>query len=143
MEKTQHQEKLDFLSTYRWRMREVQSLKDRISNLEDQLTAIRVQQITDMPRGGKALGMDDLIARKLDLIAQLNYDLRMAEEAKAEIYECIRSADNIRDRTILAMHYVDGMSYTQIGEALCFSDRHVKRFCREAVKKLQIPAQCP
>jgi len=139
----QYENKLEFLSAYRWRMREVNSLRSRISDLEDQLTAIRGQQITDMPRGGKALGMDDLIARKLDLIAQLHEDLKQAEEAKAEIYACIRSADNIRDRTILAMHYVDGMSYTQIADVFCLSDRQIKRYCRAAIKKLQIPARCP
>ena len=119
MDETLYEDKLEFLNTYRWRMREVNSLRNRISDLEDQLTAIRGQQITDMPRGGTAQGIDDLIAKKLDLIDQLHEDLKLAEEAKAEIYTCIRSADCIRDRTILAMHYVDGMSYTQIGEALC------------------------
>lgn len=143
MDKTLHQSKLEFFNAYRWRMNEVNSLRSRISDLEDQLTGIRAQQITDMPRGGKALGMDDLIARKLDLINQLREDLKLAEEAKAEIYTCIRSADNVRDRTILAMHYVDGMSYTQIGDVLSCSDRQIKRYCREAIKKIQIPARCP
>lgn len=143
MDKTQYKYMLDFLNTYRWRMREVNSLRDRISNLEDQLTGIRAQRITDMPRGGKAMGMDDLIAKKLDLIKMLKEDLDAAEVAKTNIYQCIRSAPNIRDRTILAMHYVDCMSYTQIGEALCYSDRQIKRFCRSAIKNLQIPAGCP
>lgn len=143
MDNTLHQSKLEFFNAFRWRMNEIHSLQSRIGDLEDQLTGIRAQQITDMPRGGKAQGMDDLIARKVDLLNQLREDLKLAEEARQEIYTCIRSADNIRDRTILAMHYVDLMSYVQIGEKLCYSDRQIKRFCHEAVKKIQIPTRCP
>lgn len=143
MDQTLYKRKLDFLNTYCWRMREVESLRARISDIEDQLTAIRAQQITDMPRGGKAPGMDDLIAKKVDMLQELREDLRAAEDAKSQIYSCIRSADSIRDRTILAMHYVDCMSYTQIADKLCFSDRQIKRFCRSAIKKIEIPARCP
>lgn len=143
MDNTLHQSKLEFFNAFRWRMNEIHSLQSRIGDLEDQLTGIRAQQITDMPRGGKAQGMDDLIARKVDLLNQLREDLKLAEEAKAQIYTCIRSADNVRDRTILAMHYVDLMSYTRIAELMSCSDRQVKRWCREAIKKIQIPARCP
>ena len=143
MEKTQYQAKLDFLNTYRWRMREAQILRERIDDLEDQLTGIRAQRITDMPRGGKAMGTDDLVAKKVDLLNMYKLDLVRAEEAKAAIYECIRSVDNIRDRTILGMNYVDGMSYARIGEVLGYSGRQIKRFNKKAVENMQIPQSCP
>lgn len=143
VEKTQYQAKLDFLNSYRWRMREVQSLRERINELEDQLTGIRAQQITDMPRGGKAMGIDDLVVKKVDLIHLYKHDLAQAEEALKAIYECIRSVDNIRDRTILCMHYVDGLSYAQIADMLSYSDRQIKRFNRYAVENMQIPQSCP
>ena len=143
MEKTQYQAKLDFLNSYRWRMEEVQILRHRIDDLEDQLTGIRAQRITDMPRGGKSMGTDDLVAKKVDLLEMYKRDLALAEEAKAAIYDCIRSVDNIRDRTILSMHYVDSMSYTRIAEVLSYSVRQIKRFNRDAVKNMQIPQSCP
>lgn len=143
MEKTQYQAKLDFLNSYRWRMREAQILRERIDKLEDQLTGIRAQIITDMPRGGAAMDTGDLIARKVDLLAMYKRDLELAEEAKAEIYQCIRSVDNIRDRTILSMNYVDGMSYARIAEVMSYSSRQIKRFNRNAVENMQIPQSCP
>ena len=143
MEKTQYQEKLDFLNTYRWRMREAQILRERIDDLEDQLTGIRAQRITDMPRGGKAMGTDDLVAKKVDLLNMYKRDLALAEEAKKAIYECIRSVDCIRDRTILSMNYVDGMSYSRIAEMLSYSPRQIKRFNKNAVENMQIPQSCP
>lgn len=139
MEKTQYQAKLDFLNTYRWRMREAQILRERIDDLEDQLTGIRAQRITDMPRGGKAMGTDDLVAKKVDLLNMYKQDLEKAEEALKQIYECIRSVDNIRDRTILGMNYVDGMSYARIGEVLGYSSRQIKRINKCAVENVQIP----
>lgn len=142
MEKTPYQAKLDFLNTYRWRMREVQILRERIDDLEDQLTGIRAQRITDMPRGGKPMGTDDLVAKKVDLLHVYQRDLVLAEEAKKAIYECIRSVDNILDRTILGMNYVDGMSYARIGEVLGLSSRHVKRLNKKAVENMQIPQIC-
>ena len=142
VEKTQDQEKLDFLNSYRWWMEEVQILRDRISDLDDQLTGIRAQTISDMPRGGKAMGIDDLVAKKVDLLTVYKQDLARAEAAKVAIYECIRSVDNIRDRTILRLHYVDGMSYSRIADMLSYSTRQIKRFNRAAVANIQIPQSC-
>lgn len=143
VEKTQYQAKLDFLNTYRWRMREAQILRERIDDLEDQLTGIRAQQITDMPRGGKAMDTGDLVAKKVDLLNLYKQDLELAEEAKVAICECIRSVDNIRDRTILSMHYVDCMSYSRIAEVLSYSSRQIKRFNKDAVENMQITQSCP
>ena len=143
MEKTQYQAKLDFLNSYRWRMREAQILRERIDDLEDQLTGIRAQQITDMPRGGTALDTGDLVARKVDLLAMYKHDLAQAEEALKAIYECIRSVESIRDRTILSMHYVDGTSIGRIAEMLSYSPRQIKRFNKNAVENMQIPQSCP
>ena len=143
MEKTQYQAKLDFLNTYRWRMREAQILRERIDDLEDQLTGIRAQQITDMPRGGKAMDTGDLVAKKLDLLNMYTQDLDKAKKALLTIYECIRSVDNIRDRTILGMIYVDGMSYARIGDVLGYSKKQIQRFNRNAVENMQIPQSCP
>ena len=70
-------------------------------------------------------------------------DLAEAERLKAAVYQYIRSADNIRDRTILAMHYVDGMSYAHIAGVMSYSDRQIKRICKNAVKNLQNPPECP
>lgn len=142
VEKTQYQEKHEFLSSYRWRMEEVRVLRERIDDLEDQLTGIRAQVLTDMPRGGKAMGIDDLIAKKVDLIRLCEQDLALAEEAQKAIYQSIRSVDNIRDRTILSMFYVDGMSIGRIADALSFSDRQIKRFKKNAVKNMQIDQCC-
>ena len=143
MEKTQYQAKLDFLNSYRWRMREVQILRERIADLEDQITSIRAQRISDMPRGGKAVDTSDLIAKKVDLLTLYKQDLAQAEETKAVINECIRSVDNIRDRTILSMHYVDCMSYSRIAEALSYSSRQIKRFNKKAVENMKIKQSCP
>lgn len=143
MDHAHYKQKLEYLNTYRWRMREVESLRARIRRIEDQITAIRSPQITDMPRGGLGVSVDDLIVKKVDLLAELREDLSKAEDEKAQVYSCIRSADCIRDRTILAMHYVDCMSYAQIANKLGFSDRQIKRFCRDAIKNIEISAQCP
>lgn len=153
---TNYTVKLDYLSSYQWRMREINSMRDRISemeekisSLEDRLTGIPAQQITDMPKGGKPRDMGDLITAKLNLMSELKKnqamyqrDLKEAEALKANVYQYIRSADNIRDRTLLAMHYVDGMSYARIADVMCYSDRQIKRICKNAVKKLPIPREC-
>ena len=143
MEKTQYQAKLDFLNSYRWRMREAQILRERIDKLEDQLTGIRAQIITDMPRGGAAMDTGDLIARKVDLLNLYKQDLEKAEEALKGIYECIRSVDSIRDRTILSMCYVDNMSFARIGEVMCYSKKQISRYHKNAVQNVQIPQSCP
>jgi DNA-directed RNA polymerase specialized sigma subunit len=152
--KTDYCRKLDYLSSYQWRMREVNSMRDRIADmekkidaLEDKLTEIPAQQISDMPKGGKPQDMGDLIAAKLDLMDAMRRtkvayerDLAEAEALRVKVYDYIRSAESISDRTILAMHYVDGMSYAHIARVLGFSDRQIKRICKNAVHNL---SSCP
>ena len=142
MEKTQYQEKLDFLSSCRWWMKEAETLRCRIDDLNDQLTGIRAQTISDMPRGGKAMGIDDLVAKKVDLLALYQQDLARAEDARKAIYQSIRSVESICDRTILRMFYVDGMSISQIADVLTISERQIKRYKKNAVKNMQIPQDC-
>lgn len=142
MEKTPYQTKLDFLNSYRWWKEEARVLSERIDNLEDQLDGVRAQKITDMPRGGTPVGFDDLIIKKLDMIKLYKCDLTHAEDTQKVIYECIRSVDSIRDRTILSMNYLDGMSYARIGEVLGYSSRQVKRINKKAVENMQIPQSC-
>jgi RNA polymerase sigma factor (sigma-70 family) len=124
-------------------MEEAQILRDRIDDLEDQLTGIRAQRITDMPRGGQPMSTADLIAKKVDLLNLYERDLKLAEEAKLVIDECIRSVDSIRDRTILSMKYVDGMSYARIAEVLNYSSRQIKRINKNAVENMKIIKRCP
>lgn len=148
--------KLDYLSSYQWRMRDIDVLRSRIEDmeekirsLEDRLTGIPAQQISDMPKGGKPRDMGDLIGAKLNLMetlkknqAMYQHDLMVAEVLKANVYRYVRSADNIRDRTLLAMHYVDGMSYARMAEVLGYSSRQIKRICKNAVENLQNPPEC-
>lgn len=128
----------------------IAEMEEKIQALEDKLTEIPAQQISDMPKGGKPRDMGDLVTAKLDLIDALKRtkvvyerDLAEAEALRVKVYDYIRSAESIRDRTILAMHYVDGMSYARIAEVLGFSDRQIKRICRNAVQNLQNVSECP
>ena len=83
--------KLDYLSSYQWRMRDIESMhrriedmEERIRSLEDRLTVIPAQQISDMPKGGKPRDMGDLITAKLNLMEMLKQNRSMYQKDLAE-----------------------------------------------------------
>ena len=68
------------------------------------------------------------------------YKRASTEGEAAELYEEIESAidaatDNIEYRTVLKMrHLLDGITYEDMGDAICYTARHASRIYYEALK---------
>ena len=130
MEITPYLEKIEFLNSYRWRMEEAQILRDRIDDLEDQLTGIRAQKITDMPRGGQPITMESLVAEKIELQERIN----AKNSRRRAILESIETMRSERDRRVLKLHFVDGMTHEQVAERINYSVTQTRRYYETALE---------
>ena len=67
-----------------------------------------------------------------------------ADESKSlksklrKIETAISSLENINQRRVLSLRYLDGFSYFEISERMNYSEERIYQLHREAIKKLKI-----
>lgn len=64
-----------------------------------------------------------------------------ANEKRAEIKAAIDQLDNRKHRLVLSLKYINDMENYAIAEELHYSESHVRRLIREAIKRFEIPKQ--
>lgn len=76
------------------------------------------------------------------LVSQLLIDLhgneRLYEDMKLDIETFIESLDNIEDKTILRLRYIDNMSYEQIGEELGYDRTTISKRIDKIIEKSEL-----
>ena len=61
---------------------------------------------------------------------------RSAETLRSELLDQLESLDNLVQAEILELHFIEGLTISEIAERLTYSDRHVARVYSDAIKKL-------
>ena len=120
--------KVAYLSAYKWIMQDIDIKEERLARLDERITALRSLRITDMPKGGQAVGIDELIAQKVDLFREINEQLT-----------AIQQMPQYQDRVVLELKYIEGLRYEDMTERLGYSLRHIKRMHWAAVDRFVIP----
>lgn len=139
MSSDEQKRKVAYLSAYKWIMQDIDIKEERIARLDERITALRSLRITDMPKGGQAVGIDDLIAQKVDLFREINERLKEANKERDQIETAIQQMPQYQDRVVLELKYIEGLRYEDMTERLGYSLRHIKRMHWAAVDRFVIP----
>ncbi|MBQ9769754.1 MAG: sigma-70 family RNA polymerase sigma factor [Clostridia bacterium] len=92
--------------------------------------------------------------RSMARVQRLNFELERHHEAtliiEPEIEQCISTAESIEalihaipnglQREIMLRRFIYGETLEEIGEALCYSPRHLQRIITKAVDRLNVEA---
>lgn len=101
--------------------------------------------ISDMP--GSPLRdphrMEGIIAKMIDMENDINNEIDILIDLKAEIQEVISGVDNIELRTLLELRYLGFMTWEGIAIAIGYNERHIRRMHPVALNKIEVPAICP
>lgn len=118
--------------------REREQLEAMLHDLESAMTAPSGQRLDGMPRNPSAghNPLEDAVVRHLEL--QERYAAKLAELAQAqlEIEEAIDALEPT-ERTLLRLHYLQGLVWEQVCVEMCYSWRQVHRIHARALKKLE------
>jgi RNA polymerase sigma factor (sigma-70 family) len=127
------------LRSYRAIRKERDLLNEKIKELEVELYDPRAQRIDGMPRSGSnndSTRREAQIDRKDELLALYREKERELTRAILEIEEIIDLLQP-RERTLLRLYYIDGLTWEQVACEMNYSWRQVHRIHGEALTKLK------
>lgn len=90
---------------------------------------------------GGTVSQDPAYVRKVnrivDLEKKINEEVDGFVAIKQSIHECISSVDNLDERLLLKLRYVDLKSWEEISDEMGYSLQHVFRLHKEAIKSVE------
>ena len=118
----------------------INSKIEQVSSLND--LAVRcTSSVTGMPhnpnKGSDSMG--DAIAKIVDLQREINKDIDVLVDLKAEIYSVVQAIDNVECRTLLELRYLSFMRWEEIAVKLNYGMENVYRLHRKALAMVSVP----
>lgn len=125
------------LQKYRALKKELNDIRRRREDLEDVMYGPRSQRIDGMPRGGSGAGdvLEERIDRKDELLAMYMAKEEELDDALFAIERAIEKLDPTQ-RTLVRLHYIDGLTWEQVAVAIDYSWSQTHRIHSAALKKL-------
>jgi len=118
----------------------INSKIEQVSSLND-LAVKCTSSVTGMPhnpnKGSDSMG--DAIAKIVDLQREINKDIDVLVDLKAEIYSVVQAIDNVECRTLLELRYLSFMRWEEIAVKLNYGIENVYRLHRKALAMVSVP----
>lgn len=130
MDEIERKMKISYLSSYQWLHDEIVDDEERLAQLDARLYSPPSRRITNMPRGGQPVTMETLIAEKIELQDQINAKCMQRNMIK----QSIEAMPHARDRRILKLMYIDGMTQEAIAERINYSLTQTRRYYEAALE---------
>lgn len=126
------------LKAYRSIKLERDRLITMIEELEAQMQSPRSQRLDGMPRGGSAPSnpVENLVVKHVELIERYQQKVAELTEAAGEIENAIEVLDH-RERTLIRLHYIQGLTWEEVCVAMTYSWRQVHRIHSKALELLK------
>lgn len=125
-----------FLKKYKKNESCIDSLENRIAELDDKITSLKSINLSGMPRGGIPITTEDLIAKKDDLERRKKIRENRRGELKEKIINEIDRLDDPRYLEVLELFFIECMTFEDIADELGYTDRHVTRIYTEGLNAL-------
>jgi len=86
--------------------------------------------------------MSDVIAKIVDLQAEINRDIDALVDLKRDMVRAIKSVENTEYQTLLELRYLCFKTWEQIAVDMGYNMRHVYRIHAAAVSCVYVPKTC-
>lgn len=126
------------LKRYRKNNECILRLENKLAFLNDRITGLKSPNLSGMPRGGVPVSLDDLLSDKKDLEYRIRRLKDKRRSLKNAVCEEIDTLEDPRYCEILEAFFIDGLSFGEIAEDLCYTERHVISLYTEAITTLAI-----
>lgn len=126
------------LRQYRDLSKELEQVRQKVEALEAALYAPKAQRLTGMPSsppsGGNAV--EDLAAKHLELLEHYREKEKELAAEQLAVEQAIDSLD-YRERTLLRLYYIDGLTWEEACVVVGYSWTQVHRIHGGALEKLK------
>lgn len=109
-----------------------------IEELEAQMRSPKSQRLDGMPRGGSSPSspVENLVVKHTELLERYYEKVAELTAATVEIEEAIERLSP-RERTLLRLHYIEGLTWEEVCVAMSYSWRQVHRIHAVALSMLK------
>ncbi|MDD6988756.1 DUF1492 domain-containing protein [Ruminococcus sp.] len=125
------------LKQYRSIRHEIQSIKDEINELENQIQSVRAVTISDMPKGGSHTDFTDVIAKIDELKRALHIKMSQALVVQERIEGVIDKLDNPIEQALLRYRYILGYTWEQVCVKMDYSWMQIHRLHSKSLINLK------
>lgn len=125
------------LKNYRYLLREKQQLLQLLGELEGEMTALRSPQLSGMPRSSSGDNrLDALIDRREELLHSYRAKIREMDTELKAIEAAIEALEDSRERTILRLYYLEGLTWERVCVRVGYSWQQTHRIHAKALRRL-------
>ena len=109
-----------------------------IEELEAQMRSPKSQRLDGMPRGGSSPSnpVENLVVKHTELLERYHQKVAELTAATVEIEEAIERLSP-RERTLIRLHYIEGLTWEEVCVAMSYSWRQVHRIHAVALAMLK------
>lgn len=124
------------LRKYRDLSKELEQIAEKVETLESALCSPKIQRITGMPSAPSGNNSkEDLTIKHMELLEYYQEKKASLKGEQLAIEKAIESLD-YRDRTVLRLYYIDGLTWEQVCVLVNYSWRQVHNIHSAALMKL-------
>ena len=133
----------EYLNQAYWLDRRIDSKLEQLSALKDMVTKTTSAMTDDVVSHTRNVhSMQDVIAKIIDMQAEINADIDRLVDLKSEIMHVIKAVRNPEHQTLLELRYLCFKSWEYVAEQMGYNVRHIYRLHDEAVEQVSIPKTC-
>ena len=133
----------EYLNQAYWLDRRIDSKLEQLSALKDMATKTTSAMTDDVVSHTRNVhSMQDVIAKIIDMQAEINADIDRLVDLKSEIMHVIKAVRNPEHQTLLELRYLCFKSWEYVAEQMGYNVRHIYRLHDEAVEQITIPESC-
>ena len=133
----------EYLNQAYWLDRRIDSKLEQLSALKDMVTKTTSAMTDDVVSHTRNVhSMQDVVAKIIDMQAEINADIDRLVDLKSEIMHVIKEVKNPEHQTLLELRYLCFKSWEYVAEQMGYNVRHIYRLHDEAVEQITIPETC-
>ena len=131
----------EYLSQAKFLDQRINSKIQQVAALND-LATKATSTLTGMPRNPNhaTSSMEDVIAKIIDLQAEINNDIDTLVDLKRSLSKTIKAVDSPEYQTVLEKRYLCFQSWEQIAVEMGYDVRHIYRLHQQALSDVTVPA---
>lgn len=128
-----------WLNRYKKNREFVRRLNDRMQLLDEKITSVKTSHVSSIPRGGKPITKEDLIAEKLELESRIDKLNEKGKRYRHEILDAIDNLEEVNHVDLLESIFISCNTIEYAGEKLGYTVRHTYRIYAQALEMIVIP----
>ena len=126
------------LKRYKRNAAMIDRLSEKLEELNNRIYSLRSPGLSDMPRSGEPIRVEDLIADKLILEQRIERLNVKGQALRSELLDLIDNLDDPRYAEILERFFIDREDFDTIANETGYTVRHVIRLYSEGILSMSL-----